>query len=110
VSQNTKGLINLERLQLMRTDSVLVNTARSALIVTADLIEALKIGRPGKAALDVFDMEPIPMDSPLRHTPNLLMSPHLGFIAEPIFASFANGMVNSLTAWLDGKPIPLPFK
>lgn len=110
VSQNTKGLINLERLQLMRTDSVLVNTARSALIVTADLIEALKMGRPGKAALDVFDMEPIPMDSPLRHTPNLLMSPHLGFIAEPIFTSFANGMVDSLTAWLDGKPIPLPFK
>jgi len=110
VSQNTKGLINLERLQLMRTDSVLVNTARSALIVTADLIEALKMGRPGKAALDVFDMEPIPMDSPLRYAPNLLMSPHLGFIAEPILSSFANGMVDSLTAWLDGKPVPLPFK
>jgi phosphoglycerate dehydrogenase-like enzyme len=89
---------------------VLVNTARSALIVTADLMEALKMGRPGKAALDVFDIEPIPQDSPLRHTPNLLMSPHLGFIAEPIFSSFAKGMVDSLTAWLDGKPIPLPFK
>ena len=50
------------------------------------------------------------MDSPLRHTPNLLMSPHLGFIAEPILSSFANGMVDSLTAWLDGKPVPLPFK
>jgi phosphoglycerate dehydrogenase-like enzyme len=110
VGPNTKGLMNKERLQLMRADSVLVNTARSALIVTADLMEALKMGRPGKAALDVFDIEPIPQDSPLRHTPNLLMSPHLGFIAEPIFSSFAKGMVDSLTAWLNGKPIPLPFK
>lgn len=110
VGQNTKGIINKDRLQLMRTDSILVNTARSALIVTADLIEALKMGRPGKAALDVFDIEPIPIDSPLRHAPNLLMSPHLGFIAEPIFSHFATGMTNTLTAWLEGKPIPMPFK
>ena len=110
VGQNTKGLINKERLQLMRADSILVNTARSALIVTADLVEALKMGRPGKAALDVFDIEPIPTDSPLRSTPNLLMSPHLGFIAEPIFSHFAKGMTETIQAWLDGKPIPLPFK
>lgn len=110
VGPNTKSLINKERLQQMRTDSVLVNTARSALIVTADLIESLQMGRPGHAALDVFDTEPIPIDSPLRQAPNLLMSPHLGFIAEPIFTSFATGMTKTLNAWLDDKPIPLPFK
>ena len=105
-----RSLINLDRLSLMRPDSILVNTSRSALIVMSDLIAALKQGRPGQAALDVFDIEPIPANSELRSLPNLLMTPHLGFIAEPIFKNFAKGMVETLDAWLSNKPIPMPYQ
>ncbi|BEI42259.1 MULTISPECIES: D-2-hydroxyacid dehydrogenase family protein [unclassified Polynucleobacter] len=108
-SERTKGLIHRDRLAMMRTDSILVNTARSSLIVTNDLIAALKSGRPGQAALDVFDQEPLPKESELHRIPNLLMTPHLGFVAEPIFQGFAQGLVDTLDAWLNGKPVPMPY-
>jgi phosphoglycerate dehydrogenase-like enzyme len=106
----TKGLISADQLALMRPDSILVNTSRSALINMADLQKALAAGRPGQAAIDVFDIEPLPKDDPLRNSPNLLVTPQLGFIAEPIFATFVKGITDTLEAWLDHKPVPHPFK
>jgi phosphoglycerate dehydrogenase-like enzyme len=106
----TKGLISADQLALMRPDSILVNTSRAALINMADLQKGLAAGRPGQAAVDVFDIEPLPEQDPLRHTPNLLVTPHLGFIAEPIFASFSKGITETLEAWLENKPVPHPFK
>lgn len=106
----TKGLISADQLALMRPDSILINTSRAALINMTDLREALVAGRPGQAAVDVFDIEPLPKDDPLRNTPNLLVTPHLGFIAEPIFATFAKGITDTLEAWLDNKTVPHPFK
>jgi phosphoglycerate dehydrogenase-like enzyme len=105
----TKGLISAEQLASMRPDSILVNTSRAALINTPDLLKALASGRPGQAAIDVFDVEPLPVDSPLRNTPNLLVTPHLGFVAEPIFETFANKITETLEAWLSGNPVPHPF-
>jgi len=105
----TKGLISADQLALMRADAILVNTSRSALIHMGDLQKALAAGRPGQAALDVFDVEPLPENDPLRNTPNLLVTPHLGFIAEPIFAAFSAGITETLEAWLDNKPVPHPF-
>ncbi|MBU3614105.1 D-2-hydroxyacid dehydrogenase family protein [Polynucleobacter sp. Latsch14-2] len=106
----TKGIISADQLALMRSDSILVNTSRAALINMPDLCKALKAGHPGQAALDVFDIEPLPIGDPLRNTPNLLVTPHLGFIAEPIFETFSKGITETLEAWLEGKPVPLPFK
>jgi phosphoglycerate dehydrogenase-like enzyme len=106
----TKGLISKEQLACMRPDSILVNTSRSALINMADLQQALVEGRPGQAALDVFDIEPLPGKDPIRNTPNLLVTPHLGFIAEPIFATFSKGITETLEAWLNNKPVPHPFQ
>jgi phosphoglycerate dehydrogenase-like enzyme len=106
----TKGIISADQLALMRSDSILVNTSRSALINMPDLFAALKKGCPGQAAIDVFDIEPLPKDDPLRNTPNLLTTPHLGFIAEPIFEAFSKGITQTLEAWLDQKPPPYPFK
>jgi phosphoglycerate dehydrogenase-like enzyme len=106
----TKGLISADQLALMRPDSLLVNTSRAALINMTDLQKALAAGRPGQAAVDVFDAEPLPENDILRNTPNLLVTPHLGFIAEPIFAAFSDGITKTLEAWLDQKPIPHPFK
>jgi phosphoglycerate dehydrogenase-like enzyme len=106
----TKGLISADQLALMRPDAILVNTSRSALINMTDLQKALKAGRPGQAAVDVFDVEPLPENDPLRNTPNLLVTPHLGFIAEPIFETFSKGITQTLEAWLENRSIPHPFK
>jgi phosphoglycerate dehydrogenase-like enzyme len=106
----TKGIISADQLALMRPDALLVNTSRAALINMQDLAKALTAGRPAQAAVDVFDLEPLPTNDPLRNSPNLLVTPHLGFIAEPVFATFSKGITETLEAWLDQKPLPHPFK
>lgn len=106
----TKGIISADQLALMRPDSILVNTSRSALINMSDLSIALQKGSPAKAAVDVFDVEPLPANDPLRNMPHLLVTPHLGFIAEPIFEAFSQGITQTLNAWLEQKPVPHPFK
>ncbi len=101
----TRQLLNTERLALMRPDSLLVNTSRSALIDSAALVKALARGQPGFAALDVFDTEPLPARDPLRQLPNVLLTPHLGFVTEPVYRRFAAGVTASLGAWLTGQPL-----
>ena len=107
---NTKGLIGAEELAMMRPDAILVNTSRSALIDTQALEDALTAGRPGQAAIDVFDIEPPSRESTLRTKANLLTTPHLGFVAEPVFELFSKGITATLEAWLNQKPIPYPFE
>ncbi|MBF2754452.1 MAG: D-2-hydroxyacid dehydrogenase [Gammaproteobacteria bacterium AqS3] len=75
-SSETEGLLDARRLALMPEGSVLVNVGRGSAIVEADLIEALKRGRPAYAAIDTTATEPLPEDSPLWDTPNLYISPH----------------------------------
>lgn len=102
----TQGLINAERLARMRPDGILVNTSRSNLVRTADLVQALQQGRPAQAALDVFDQEPLPEGDPLRRLPQVLMTPHLGFVAAPVFEVFVKDVQECLMAWLQGQPLP----
>ena len=102
---STHHLLNAERLALMRSDSLLVNTSRSALVDSTALVQALQKGQPGFAALDVFDMEPLPLDDDLRQQPNVLLTPHLGFVTEPVFQRFAVGVTECLQAWLAGQPL-----
>lgn len=105
-TESTRRLMNAERLGRMRPDALLVNTSRSALIDMQALPSALATGRPGLAAIDVYDQEPIAADDPVRQAPNLLMTPHLGFVTEPVFARFANDVCECLDAWLAGGPLP----
>ena len=105
VIPTTRHLLNAERLALMRPDSLLVNTSRSALIDSSALVKALAKGRPGFAALDVFDVEPLPLNDPLRNLPNVLLTPHLGFVTEQVFQRFADGVTECLEAWLTNKPL-----
>jgi phosphoglycerate dehydrogenase-like enzyme len=104
-SDATRKLLNAQRLATMRTDSILVNTARSALIDMAALATALDAGRPGIAALDVYDDEPLAAGFDLARRENVALTPHLGFVNDPVFAKFGPGVVENLLAWLEGKPL-----
>jgi len=99
-SAETKQLLNAQRLALMRGDAVLVNTSRATLIDMGALIPALAAGRPGMAALDVYENEPLAADHPLRAIPNVVLTPHIGFVTEPVFRRFAEGAIGHLSAWL----------
>ncbi len=104
-SAATRHLIDAARLAQMRSDALLVNTSRASLIDTDALLTALARGRPAMAALDVFDEEPLPAAHALRTLPNVVLTPHLGFVAEPVIAQFAQDVVECLQAWLAGAPL-----
>jgi phosphoglycerate dehydrogenase-like enzyme len=97
----TKLLLNAQRLALMRPDALLVNTSRATLIDMEALVVALRAGRPGMAALDVYDSEPLAAGHPLRSVANAVLTPHIGFVTEPVFRRFAEATIAHLTAWLE---------
>lgn len=109
-SPETRKLIDAKRMATMRADSILVNTARSALVDMAALPAALDAGRPAVAALDVFDDEPLAAGFPLTARRDVVLTPHLGFVNDPVFGKFGPGVVANLLAWLDGEPLPRPLK
>jgi len=104
-SDATRKLINAERLATMRPDSILVNTARAALIDMQALDQALEKGRPGIAALDVYDDEPLVAGYALAKRQNVVLTPHLGFVNDPVFSKFGPGVVENLMNWLEGRPL-----
>jgi len=104
-AEATRKLLNAERLAMMRPDSILANTARSALIDMKALEEALAKGRPGFAALDVYDDEPLAAGYSLAQRDNVVLSPHLGFVNDSSFEKFASGSIENLLNWLEGRPL-----
>lgn len=78
LTPQTRNLINRERLALMQPTARLINVARGGVVDELALVEAIESGRLAGAALDVFEQEPLPADSPLRRCPNIILSPHLG--------------------------------
>ncbi|HLU02037.1 MAG TPA: D-2-hydroxyacid dehydrogenase family protein [Advenella sp.] len=100
VSDATRKLLNSDTLALMQPGSLLVNTSRSSLIDTPALIKALQQGRPGFAALDVFDDEP-GINPELVALPNILLTPHMGFVSEQVYRKFATNVQQQLIQWLD---------
>ncbi len=82
LNEGTRGLLSREKLALMKPGAIFVNTARGAIVDEAALIEALREGRIGHAALDVFTEEPLPADSPLRGLANATLTPHAGFMSR----------------------------
>jgi phosphoglycerate dehydrogenase-like enzyme len=109
-AEGTRKLINAQRMALMRPDSILANTARSALIDMAALPPALDAGRPGIAALDVYDDEPLAAGHALAKRRDVVLSPHLGFVNDPVFSLYGPDVVRILQAWLAHAPLPRVMK
>ena len=102
----TKGLIGKEQLAQMKKTAFLLNTARGGVADQDALAEALREGQIAGAALDVFDKEPpLPEDHPLLHTPNTIVTPHIGFASEESLEQRADIVFENLYSWLDGKQI-----
>ncbi|MFZ5441807.1 MAG: D-2-hydroxyacid dehydrogenase family protein [Myxococcota bacterium] len=86
--KDTKHLLTLELLRLMKRDALLVNTSRAGLLAPGALEAGLDAGTPAFAALDVFDEEPLPDDSPWRRRANVLATPHLGFVTRQVLERY----------------------
>ncbi|HEU5168709.1 MAG TPA: D-2-hydroxyacid dehydrogenase family protein [Chitinophagaceae bacterium] len=102
LSEESKGLINKERLAKMKPGALLINTSRGAIVDENVLIEALKNGKLAGAALDVFTQEPLAADSPLRMLDNVILTPHIGWTVEEVFEEFADIACNQLIEFLNG--------
>jgi phosphoglycerate dehydrogenase-like enzyme len=101
LSDTTRGLVSAREFGLMKSTARLINTSRGPIVVEADLIGALNQGRIAGAALDVYDTEPLPANHPLRHTPRLLATPHIGYVTRGVYERFYQGTVDNIIAWMD---------
>jgi phosphoglycerate dehydrogenase-like enzyme len=104
LSERSRGTLGTAELALMKPGALLVNTSRGPLVDEPALLAALRVGRI-RAALDVYDREPLPSGHPLRALPNTVLTPHLGFTTESTFAEFYGQSVQNILAFLDGHPI-----
>jgi len=105
LSPRTRGLIGANELGLMKPTAYLINTSRGPIMEEAALLSALRGKRIAGAGLDVFDVEPLPLDHPLRKLDNVVLTPHLGYVSEQNYRAYFAGMVDDIRAWLDGKPV-----
>jgi phosphoglycerate dehydrogenase-like enzyme len=105
LSHRTRGLVTYGDLVRLGPEGRLVNTSRGPIVVEADLVRALEEGVIRAAALDVFDREPLPADDPLRRAPNLLLSPHIGYVTTQALRGGYTGMLEQIRRWRDGEPI-----
>lgn len=105
LSDRTRGLLGRQELSLMKPTALLVNTSRGPIVDTDALIDALRSGSLGGAALDVFDDEPLPADHALRSAPRTLLTPHLGYVTESVYRTFFADVVDDIVAYLQGAPV-----
>jgi phosphoglycerate dehydrogenase-like enzyme len=103
LSGRTRGLIGAAELQLMKPTARLVNTSRGPIIVESALIDALANGRIAGAAIDVFDVEPLPPEHPFRRLDRVLATPHIGYVSRGLYERFYRDTVANIVAWLDAR-------
>jgi phosphoglycerate dehydrogenase-like enzyme len=101
LSERSRALVGATELALMKPTARLVNTSRGPIVVEAALLEALEKGKIAGAAIDVFDQEPLPPDHPFRRLPNLLATPHIGYVSRSLYERFYQDTVDNIIKWLD---------
>lgn len=107
LSDRTRGLIGPRELALMRASAYLVNTSRGPIVDEQALISALRERRIAGAAVDVYDVEPLPVDHALRTLDNALLTGHTGYVVEEMYEVAYASAVDDIRAWLDGAPARL---
>ncbi|MCV2488205.1 D-2-hydroxyacid dehydrogenase family protein [Geodermatophilus sp. YIM 151500] len=105
LSDRTRGLIGRDELALMKPTAYLVNTSRGPIVEEAALVEAVSGGRIAGAAVDVYDVEPLPPDAPIRQLRNAVLTPHLGYVTTGSYAVYFREAVEDVAAWLAGDPV-----
>jgi phosphoglycerate dehydrogenase-like enzyme len=105
LSQRTRGLVGAKELGLMKPSAYIINTSRGPIIEEAALLSVLREKKIAGAGLDVFDVEPLPVDHPLRKLDNVVLTPHLGYVSMQNYRAYFGGVVEDIRAFLDGKPV-----
>ena len=105
LSERTRGLLGAADLRRMKPSAYLINTSRAAIVDQQALMQALREGWIAGAGLDVFEEEPPRPDDPLRSLPNVLATPHLGYVSRDNYRTYYGGAVEDIAAFLDGSPI-----
>jgi phosphoglycerate dehydrogenase-like enzyme len=106
LGQRSRGLVGAAELALMKPRAWLVNTSRGPIVDDSALTTALREHRIAGAAVDVFDVEPLPADHPYRSLDNMLATPHIGYVSQNLYRAFYGDTVRNIVAWLDGIPFP----
>jgi len=106
LSGRTRGLVGAAELALMKPTARLVNTSRGPIVIEADLIAALERKAIAGAAVDVYDQEPLPANHPYRSLPNLLATPHIGYVSQNLYERFYGDTVDNILKWLDERASP----
>jgi len=104
LSDRSRGIVGADELALMKSTAYLVNTSRGPLVKEADLVAALQDKRIAGVAVDVYDIEPVPADHPFRSIPNVLATPHIGYVSEEMYRVFYGDTVNNVLGWLGERP------
>jgi phosphoglycerate dehydrogenase-like enzyme len=107
LSERTRGLVGAHELGLMKPSAYLINTSRGPIVDEAALIEALQQRRIAGAGLDVYDVEPLPPEHPLRQLDNTVLTGHIGYVIRENYALSYGEAVEDVAAWLDGQPLRL---
>ena len=105
LSDRTRHLIGSHELGAMKPTAYIVNTSRGPIIEEAALLAALENRTIAGAALDVYDVEPLPRDHPLRSAPNTLLTPHIGYVSTGNYRTFYEGAVECVRGYLAGEPV-----
>jgi phosphoglycerate dehydrogenase-like enzyme len=105
LSDRSRALIGANELGLMKKSAYLINTSRGPIVEEKALIAALQSKAIAGAGLDVFDVEPLPLDHPYRKMDNVVITPHLGYVSEQNYRKYFPDIVADIRAWLDGKPV-----
>jgi phosphoglycerate dehydrogenase-like enzyme len=107
LSDRTRGLVGLADLHSMKPTAILVNTSRGPIVDEGALVDTLREGRIHRAAIDVFDAEPLPADHRLRSLPNALLTGHVGYVSRELYETFYQDAVEDIAAFHAGAPIRL---
>jgi phosphoglycerate dehydrogenase-like enzyme len=105
LSERSRGLVGAADLARMKPTGYLVNTARGPIVDEAALLETLQQRKIAGAAIDVFSVEPLPVNHPFRALDNIVLTPHLGYVTEESFRNHYSQMVEGIDAWFKGEPL-----